>query len=149
MRIWGLLILAGVGLTPAVARAGWGCCGQSHPLWKMLTNHHCQIQHCCMPHGCHLEKSFWSRRPKVDPCSDEARLEKFMHDYSEAMQNYQTYMQLVGNMDWEIYYKSQGCANAQGCANGAPWGTSAVPGGYPGGAWHHYARSPRDYFMDP
>lgn len=158
-----MLSLAAVALTLVsgnLAQAGWGDCHDCHTsLWSKMTgwihcrsgchghlgghglfkghgcNDGCPPQYGCKDQNC--SKGFWSRHFKDE---EQARLQQFWSDYNRAMEHHQNCRQLMQNLDWECYYKSQGMHMP---------GHGYGPYGGPSQMWHSQIRSPRDFFMDP
>ena len=129
-------VVLGLALTAGQSRAGWAsevCYSGYQPWWNIFAKRY----KCITP--------------------EEERLQKFWHDYYDAMKNYYC---ALDHIDWVAYYKNHGyqinggCCNPcgggpgcgrinyapvvvspnmiwavpQGCLNGPPAG----PGGFPG-----------------
>jgi len=108
MKRYALIVCAALGLTLSSgmpARASWGALGYGgyQPWWNVFAH-----------------------RPKCLTCEEE-RMQKFWHDYYDAIQRY--YCSL-GHVDWVAYYRSHGCGpnGACGVGQGAPTGMPGMPG---------------------
>jgi hypothetical protein len=112
MKRYALIVCAALGLTLSSgmpARASWGALGYGgyQPWWNVFAH-----------------------RPKCLTCEDE-RLQKFWHDYYDAIQRYYA---SLGHVDWVAYYRSHGYGQNGACPGGACPGQGAAPGmpGMPG-----------------
>lgn len=130
------LVTLAVGLVFAVGTAAasdcWGCnkgcntgCGTSC-CWtgcglKSYCNTNC--------HPCGQKSSFWARVNSAAATTDcdEARWQKFWHDYYRALS---AYYKRLDRLDWVIYYKFHGTQTGGGHC--APMG--------PAGCGHYQAR---------
>ena len=92
MKRYALIVCAALGLTlsSGVARASWGALGYSgyQPWWNVFAHRN----HCLTP--------------------EEVRLQKFWHDYYDAMKNYYC---ALDHIDWVAYYKNHGYQINGGC----------------------------------
>ena len=92
MKRYALIVCAALGLTlsSGVARASWGALGYSgyQPWWNVFAHRN----HCLTP--------------------EEERLQKFWHDYYDAMKNYYC---ALDHIDWVAYYKNHGYQINAGC----------------------------------
>jgi hypothetical protein len=92
MKRFALIVCAALGLTlsSGVARASWGALGYSgyQPWWNVFAHRN----HCLTP--------------------EEERLQKFWHDYYDAMTSYYC---ALGHIDWVAYYKNHGYQINAGC----------------------------------
>lgn len=93
---------------------------------------------CCDKGGCApggQKYAFWARSNSCAPSCDvdEARWQKFWHDYYRALG---AYYKRLDRLDWVIYYKMHGYVNGGGCQ--APGGGCAPMG--PGCAGCYYAK---------
>jgi len=106
MKRFALLIAAAVSLfgTSSMAQAGWGslCYGGYQPWWNIF--------------AC---------RNKCLTCEEE-RLQRFWHDYYDAMKNYYC---ALDKIDWVAYYKNHGYQINGAC--GGPCGPGGCGGGCP------------------
>ena len=95
------LVLLGVGLalawTASAVQAGWTALatGETQPWWNIYARHY----KCLTP--------------------EEERLQKFWHDYYDAMKNYYC---ALDHIDWVAYYKNHGYQINAGCGGCAPCG---------------------------
>jgi hypothetical protein len=101
-RIAALMFCAvvGVALSGTQARAGWCselCYSGYQPCWNIFAKRY----KCLTP--------------------EEERLQKFWHDYYDAMKNYYC---ALDHIDWVAYYKNHGYQINGGC--GAPYGCGRV-----------------------
>ena len=92
MKRFALIVCAALGLTlsSGVARASWGSLGYSgyQPWWNVFAHRN----KCMTP--------------------EEERLQKFWHDYYDAMKNYYC---ALDHIDWVAYYKNHGYQINAGC----------------------------------
>ena len=92
------LVVLGLALTAGTSHAGWvsevGYSGYQ-PWWNIFAKRY----KCLTP--------------------EEARLQKFWHDYYDAMKNYYC---ALDHIDWVAYYKNHGCQLNGGCNPCGPCG---------------------------
>ena len=87
-------VVLGLALTAAPSRAGWCsevCYSGYQPWWNIFAKHY----KCITP--------------------EEERLQKFWHDYYDAMKNYYG---ALDHIDWVAYYKNHGYRINAGCGGG-------------------------------
>jgi hypothetical protein len=93
-------VVLGLALTASQSRAGWCsalCYSGYQPCWNIFAKRY----KCITP--------------------EEERLQKFWHDYYDAMKNYYC---ALDHIDWVAYYKNHGYPINQGCGPCGPCGQS-------------------------
>ena len=99
MKRYALIVCAAVGILASSGVANAGCCGLTYGGYQPWWNIFAQRYKCLTP--------------------EEARLQKFWHDYYNALKNY--YCDL-DHIDWVAYYKNHGYQINANCGMGGPCG---------------------------
>ena len=120
MKRLAVLCALALGLSSADVRADWPCssCGRHQPRGHMSAAH---AGGPCP--SCGVHEPWWNMIAARDKsrCRDQARLQRFWHDYYSSMS---AYCAVLENVDWAAYYRYYG--SPMGSVPGRCGGPSSV-----------------------